>query len=190
MADNPASLNQRLAGLQRKIDAAKAELAARADFENDEVGDVLATINQDFEAVTHADLGPRPRRLRPHRGPPRRTAAAARRAAALARRRRGLRRGRVGETLHRRLRDRVERAALRRVGDDRRAHAGIREAADVIGGRGGCAIRALHGEVARDLVRPCAMIVTVPALSMDTNTFGLSIPAGGATPSAASAEPM
>ena len=31
------------------------ELAAREDFEDDEVGDVLKTINDDFEQVSHED---------------------------------------------------------------------------------------------------------------------------------------
>ncbi len=53
MADNPAALDQRLAGLQGKIDAARAQLAAREDFEDDEVGDVLELINQEFEEVSH-----------------------------------------------------------------------------------------------------------------------------------------
>ncbi len=36
----------------------------------------------------------------------------------------------------------------------------------------------------------CATIVTVPVLSMDTNTLGLSTPTGVSAPSAASALPM
>jgi hypothetical protein len=55
MADNPAALDTRLAGLQARIDAARAQLAARSGFEDDEVGDVLAAINQDFEQVSHDD---------------------------------------------------------------------------------------------------------------------------------------
>ena len=36
-----------------EIAAARARLAERADFEDDEAGDVLAAINRDFAAVTH-----------------------------------------------------------------------------------------------------------------------------------------
>jgi hypothetical protein len=52
MADE-ATLDQRLARLQRSIDAARAQLARRADFEDDEAGDVLEAINRDFEQVSH-----------------------------------------------------------------------------------------------------------------------------------------
>ncbi|MFO1208023.1 MAG: hypothetical protein U1E40_02230 [Amaricoccus sp.] len=55
MGSEPAALDKRLESLQRGIDAARAKLAAREDFEDDEVGDVLATINRDFDAVTHED---------------------------------------------------------------------------------------------------------------------------------------
>jgi hypothetical protein len=50
MAD---SLDQRLASLGRAIEAARSRFAERADFENDEIGDLVATINDDFEAVSH-----------------------------------------------------------------------------------------------------------------------------------------
>jgi hypothetical protein len=53
MADEPAALDQRLAALQRAIDGARAQLAQRADFEDDEVGDVLEAINRDFDEVSH-----------------------------------------------------------------------------------------------------------------------------------------
>ncbi len=49
------SLDERLARLGGGIAAARAKLADRSDFEDDEVGDVLAGINDDFEAVTHDD---------------------------------------------------------------------------------------------------------------------------------------
>jgi hypothetical protein len=55
MADDPTALEQRLAGLQGRIDAARAQLAARSGFEDDEVGDLLETINRDFEQVSHDD---------------------------------------------------------------------------------------------------------------------------------------
>jgi hypothetical protein len=55
MADDPAALDQRLAGLQGRIAAARTQLAARSRFEDDEVGDVLETINRDFEQVSHDD---------------------------------------------------------------------------------------------------------------------------------------
>lgn len=50
-----ASVDERLAKLGQAIEAARARLAARADFEDDEVGDVLAAINADFEKVSHED---------------------------------------------------------------------------------------------------------------------------------------
>jgi hypothetical protein len=55
MAGNPASLDERLASLGRAIDAARARLAERESFEHAEIGDILATINADLEAVTHDD---------------------------------------------------------------------------------------------------------------------------------------
>lgn len=48
-----ATIDTRMTALGARIAAARAELARRENFENDEVGDVLATINDDFEAVTH-----------------------------------------------------------------------------------------------------------------------------------------
>ena len=53
MAGRPVALDERLAALQGQIDAARAQLAAREDFEDDEVGDVLEGINQDFDKVSH-----------------------------------------------------------------------------------------------------------------------------------------
>ena len=53
MADTPASLDERFARLGGAISAARKRLADRADFENDEVGDLLGSINHDFEAVSH-----------------------------------------------------------------------------------------------------------------------------------------
>lgn len=41
--------------LGSRIAAARERLAKREDFENDEVGDILATINDDFEEVVHDD---------------------------------------------------------------------------------------------------------------------------------------
>ena len=55
MASDPAPLEERLGALQGKIDSARAQLAAREDFKDDEVGDVLKTINDDFEQVSHED---------------------------------------------------------------------------------------------------------------------------------------
>ena len=52
MAD---TLDDRLARLGQEIEAARARLTDRAEFENDEVGDLLASINDDFEKVSHAD---------------------------------------------------------------------------------------------------------------------------------------
>ena len=53
MAGSP--LDDRLARLGREIEAARARLAERASFEHDEIGDVLKTMNDDVEAVTHED---------------------------------------------------------------------------------------------------------------------------------------
>ena len=49
-------LDARLARLGKSIEAARAKLADEgAGFELDGVGDILATINDDLEAVTHHD---------------------------------------------------------------------------------------------------------------------------------------
>jgi hypothetical protein len=48
-------LDDRLARLGRAIEASRARLADRAGFEQDEAGDLLRAINDDFEAVTHED---------------------------------------------------------------------------------------------------------------------------------------
>ena len=53
MAGSP--LDDRLARLGREIEAARGRLADRASFEHDEIGDLLGTINDDFEAVAHED---------------------------------------------------------------------------------------------------------------------------------------
>ncbi len=55
MVSNPTGVDARLAHLGTAIAAARAQLAARADFEDDEVGDVLESINRDFEAVSRED---------------------------------------------------------------------------------------------------------------------------------------
>ena len=57
------SLEARLAQLGGGIEAAKAKLADRAGFEDDEVGDLLADINHDFDTVTHEDAARRARGL-------------------------------------------------------------------------------------------------------------------------------
>ena len=46
-------IDARMKNLGSRIAAAKAQLAQREDFEDDEVGDVLHTINEDFEKITH-----------------------------------------------------------------------------------------------------------------------------------------
>ena len=48
-------IDDRMRTLSARIAAARAQLAARADFEDDEVGDVLESINRDFEAVSRED---------------------------------------------------------------------------------------------------------------------------------------
>jgi hypothetical protein len=53
MTTGAATLDERLARLGREIATARARLAARADFEHDDVGEVLETINEDLEAVAH-----------------------------------------------------------------------------------------------------------------------------------------
>lgn len=55
MAGNPADLDERLAALGKAIEAARTELASKQGFENQEIGDILKVINEDFEAVTHED---------------------------------------------------------------------------------------------------------------------------------------
>lgn len=53
MADK--TLDQRMNDLGARIAAARKQLEAQKDFEDDEVGDVLETINKDFEEVVHDD---------------------------------------------------------------------------------------------------------------------------------------
>ncbi len=48
-------IDARMKALGTRLAAAKAQLANRENFEDDEVGDVLATINDDFESVVHDD---------------------------------------------------------------------------------------------------------------------------------------
>ena len=55
-------IDDRMRTLSARIAAAKDQLAKRADFEDDEVGDILATINEDFDRS--------PTRTRPPRTPP------------------------------------------------------------------------------------------------------------------------
>ncbi len=50
-----ATLDERLAALGAAIAAARTKLAAEQGFENVEIGDLLATINEDFEAVVEGD---------------------------------------------------------------------------------------------------------------------------------------
>jgi hypothetical protein len=52
MAD---TIDARMKDLSERIAAARGRLARREDFEDDEIGDVLATINDDFEAVVRDD---------------------------------------------------------------------------------------------------------------------------------------
>lgn len=49
------SIDTRMATLGSRIAAARAQLARREDFEDDEIGDVLETINDDFEQVARED---------------------------------------------------------------------------------------------------------------------------------------
>lgn len=42
-------IDARIEALGSRIAAARAQLAKRTDFEDDEIGDVLETINDDFE---------------------------------------------------------------------------------------------------------------------------------------------
>jgi hypothetical protein len=48
-------LDDRIARLGAEIEAARARLAAREGFEDDEIGDILGSINDDFEAVTREE---------------------------------------------------------------------------------------------------------------------------------------
>ena len=49
------SLDERLERLGREIAAARAEAAARRDFEHDEIGDLLAAINDELAGVGRDD---------------------------------------------------------------------------------------------------------------------------------------
>ncbi|MFT3973541.1 MAG: hypothetical protein QM699_08860 [Amaricoccus sp.] len=46
-------LDERMKALGTAIESARARLENRDDFENDDIGDLLETINDDFEEVTH-----------------------------------------------------------------------------------------------------------------------------------------
>ena len=48
-------IDDRMRTLSARIAAAKDHLAKREDFEDDEVGDILETINDDFEGIAHDD---------------------------------------------------------------------------------------------------------------------------------------
>ena len=48
-------IDARMQALGSRIAAAREQLAKREDFEDDEVGDILETINEDFERVVHDD---------------------------------------------------------------------------------------------------------------------------------------
>ena len=48
-------IDARMKVLSGRIAAARDQLAKREDFEDDEVGDLLETINTDFEQVVHED---------------------------------------------------------------------------------------------------------------------------------------
>jgi hypothetical protein len=48
-------IDERMQALGSRIAAAREQLAQREDFESDEVGDILETINADFEEVVHDD---------------------------------------------------------------------------------------------------------------------------------------
>ncbi len=48
-------IDARLEALGSRIAAAREQLAKREDFEDDEVGDILATINADFERARVED---------------------------------------------------------------------------------------------------------------------------------------
>ena len=53
MGSNSATLEQRIEASGGEIAAARARLAERADFEDDEAATFSRAINRDFEAVTH-----------------------------------------------------------------------------------------------------------------------------------------
>jgi hypothetical protein len=46
-------IDTRMKTLESRIAAARAQLAQREDLENDEIGDILETINEDFGKVAH-----------------------------------------------------------------------------------------------------------------------------------------
>jgi hypothetical protein len=48
-------LAERLNQLGAAIEAARSRMGKRSDFENDDIGDLLKTINDDLETVTHDD---------------------------------------------------------------------------------------------------------------------------------------
>lgn len=48
-------LDERMKALGAAIESARARLENRDEFENDDVGDLLATINDDFDEVVHED---------------------------------------------------------------------------------------------------------------------------------------
>lgn len=48
-------IDARLEALGSRIAAAREQLARREDFEDDEVGDILETINEDFERARSED---------------------------------------------------------------------------------------------------------------------------------------
>ena len=48
-------IDARMQALGSRIAAARKRLAQREDFEDDEVGDILENINDDFEGVAHDD---------------------------------------------------------------------------------------------------------------------------------------
>lgn len=51
------SVDVRTQALGGRIAAARQRLAQREDFEDDEIGDILETINKDFEEVARDDEG-------------------------------------------------------------------------------------------------------------------------------------
>lgn len=48
-------LDERMKALGAAIEAARSRVENRDDFENDDIGDLLETINDDFEDVVHDD---------------------------------------------------------------------------------------------------------------------------------------
>lgn len=48
-------LDERLKRLGAAIEAARARMANRGNFDDDELGDLLSTINKDLDEVTHDD---------------------------------------------------------------------------------------------------------------------------------------